>query len=223
MPSSLAELVASDELITLASDTGLVMALGNWVLQNTCEQIRAWMDAGIPLVPVALKITGRQFHHSPIVDNVRSTLEKSGVPAHHLLLELVDTGGRVDPDLIAMKFDQLREMGVTVSVDHFSPNHTSLTAFQGDSSDYVVIGRELISDIIKSPRSAAIVKAVISLAQELGVITVAQGVSNAVQLLWLQEAGCDLAQGLQCGEPMTAEDVSTHLSEPVAESDEEVA
>jgi len=220
LPGTLSDLVSSDDIIAFAAETGLIIPIGKWLLENTVRQIRTWMDAGLPAVPVALKITSRQFQHSPIVDNVRGTLEEFDVPAHQILLELVDTYERIDRDLVALKFNRLRELGVTVSVDYFSQRRTSLVSFHGATSDYVVIGGGLTTDVMKNARSAAITQALIGLAQQLGVITVAQGVQNAVQALWLQEAGCDLGQGVHFGEPMDADAVAAHLQSNPREPDD---
>ena len=192
-------LVPPGEFIGVAEETGLILQLGEWVLRTACRQAAAWPD-----LEVSVNISPAQFRQPDLVQIVRSALADSGLPPHRLELEVTESVLIQQPDAAAKLLDDLKALGVHVAMDDFGTGYSSLSYLQRFHFDKIKIDRSFIWAIGKEPTAKAIVRAVINLADSLGMVTCAEGVETDEQLSALRREGCSEVQGYLFGKPMPA-------------------
>jgi diguanylate cyclase (GGDEF)-like protein len=188
-------LIMPDGFIPLAEESGLIVPIGAWVLEQACRQVRAWQDLGLPLVRVAVNISAVQFRRVDLVDTVRRALTDAGLDAHCLEIELTETAVMSDPEESVEILERLSRMGIVVAVDDFGTGYSSMSYLRRFPIDKLKIDRSFITNIMTSADDAAIVQAIISLAHSLRLTVVAEGVESAEQVAFLQRQGCDQYQG----------------------------
>jgi diguanylate cyclase (GGDEF)-like protein/PAS domain S-box-containing protein len=192
-------LVPPSEFIGVAEETGLILQLGEWVLRTACRQAAAW-----PGLEVSVNISPAQFRQPDLVQIVRSALQDSGLEPHRLELEVTESVLIQQPDAAAKLLDDLKALGVHVAMDDFGTGYSSLSYLQRFHFDKIKIDRSFIWAIGKEPTATAIVRAVINLADSLGMVTCAEGVETDEQLGALRHEGCSEVQGYLFGKPMPA-------------------
>jgi diguanylate cyclase (GGDEF)-like protein/PAS domain S-box-containing protein len=192
-------LVPPIEFIGVAEETGLILQLGEWVLRTACRQAAAWRD-----LEVSVNISPAQFRQPDLVQIVRSALADSGLAPHRLELEVTESVLIQQPDAAAKLLDDLKALGVHVAMDDFGTGYSSLSYLQRFHFDKIKIDRSFIWAIGKEPTAKAIVRAVINLADSLGMVTCAEGVETDEQLSALRREGCSEVQGYLFGKPMPA-------------------
>ena len=197
-------LVMPDRFIPLAEESGLIVPIGAWVVQQACRQVRAWHDQGLPLVRVAVNISAVQFRRADLVDTVRRALTDAGIDAHCLEIELTETALMSDPEESVELLERFSRMGIVVSVDDFGTGYSSMSYLRRFPIDKLKIDRSFITNIMTSGDDAAIVQAIISLAHSLRLTVVAEGVESAEQVAFLQKQGCDQYQGHFFSRPLDA-------------------
>jgi diguanylate cyclase (GGDEF)-like protein/PAS domain S-box-containing protein len=194
-------LVPPAEFIGVAEETGLILQLGDWVLRTACRQAAVWPD-----LEVSVNISPAQFRQSDLVQTVRAALEDSGLAPHRLELEVTESVLIQQPDAAARLLDELKGLGVRVAMDDFGTGYSSLSYLQRFHFDKIKVDRSFIGAIGKEPTAKAIVRAVINLADSLGMLTCAEGVETDEQLSALRREGCSEVQGYLFGRPMPAAD-----------------
>jgi diguanylate cyclase (GGDEF)-like protein len=197
-------LIAPDQFIPLAEESGLIVPIGEWVLREACRQARAWQDQGLPLMRVAVNISALQFRRLDLVATVRRALTDAGNDAQYLEIELTETAVMSDPEESVEILERLSRMGVVVSVDDFGTGYSSMSYLRRFPIDKLKIDRSFITNVMTSADDASIVQAIISLAHGLRLKVVAEGVENADQVAFLQKLGCDQYQGFYFSRPVTA-------------------
>lgn len=197
------ELVAPDKFIPLAEETGLIVPLGEWVLNSACAQAKQWHKSGLN-IKVAVNISGIQIMRSDFVDSVKLALDSSGLPPHLLELEVTESYIMSHIDTVIDTLNRIRELGVTLSIDDFGTGYSSLSYLRQLPIDVLKIDRSFISDIPEDSEDEMIAAAIIAMAQNLRLRVVAEGVETHQQMLFLEERGCDLVQGFFIAKPMTA-------------------
>jgi diguanylate cyclase len=197
-------LVAPDQFIPLAEESGLIVSIGEWVLREACRQVRAWQDLGLPAIRVAVNVSALQFRRLDLVETVRRALSDAGVDARHLEIELTETALMTHPEESVEILERLSRMGVIVSIDDFGTGYSSMTYLRRFPIDKLKIDRSFISNLMTSADDASIVRAIISLAHGLRLKVVAEGVETAEQVACLQKLGCDQFQGFYFSRPVTA-------------------
>lgn len=197
-----AGLVSPARFIPVAEDTGLILPLGAWVLEEACRQNRAWQDAGMPAVPVAVNISALQFRQVQFADVVAGVLAASGLAPECLELELTESVMMDAAERNVAVLDGLRQMGVRVSVDDFGTGYSSLAYLKRLPIDKLKIDQAFVRDIASDPDDASIVGAIIGLAHNLRLEVIAEGVENEAQLDFLQHGGCDQVQGYLFSPPL---------------------
>jgi diguanylate cyclase (GGDEF)-like protein/PAS domain S-box-containing protein len=194
------------QFIPLAEDSGLILAIGEWVLRTACAQNVAWQRAGMAPLPVAVNLSPRQLMQENLVDLVTDVLATTGLAPACLELEITETLLMRDVDKSLSTLHRLKQLGVAISIDDFGTGYSSLNYLKRFPVDTLKIDRSFVNDIAHDPDDAAIVKAIISLAHILQLQVVAEGVETEEQQSFLLENGCDQAQGFLFGRPQTPED-----------------
>jgi diguanylate cyclase (GGDEF)-like protein len=196
------------QFIPIAEDTGLIVASGAWLLEEAAGQLARWRAAraeGLPELHVSVNISVRQLRDSSLVGVVRDVLDRTGLPASALWLEITESGVMVDPEAALCTLRALRYLGVTLCIDDFGTGYSSLSYLRRLPARIVKIDRSFINGVGEDGDNEPIVRAVVGMAHALGQQVVAEGVETAVQRDWLRALGCDLAQGWLYGAPRPAD------------------
>lgn len=198
-------LLQPDSFIGLAEKTGLIIAIGNWVLREACRQMRQWYDQGYHDWRVAVNISALQFCHAGLVDSVASALAQHQLPANCLTLEITETTAMSDADASMHVLQRLAGMGVDLSIDDFGTGYSSLLYLKRLPANELKIDRGFVRDLEHDSDDAAIISAIVALGQALNLRIVAEGVETAKQQDFLTELGCDSLQGFLLGHPLPPE------------------
>ncbi len=195
------------EFVSLAEESRLILPLGEWVLREACRQGRRWLEQGLPGLRVAVNVSPRQFQQRNFAGTVEAALQESGLPAHLLEIELTENAALQNADAAALTLSALRDRGCRIAIDDFGTGYSSLIYLRRFSISAVKIDGSFVRGAPHDPGDAAIVRAVISLCQSLGLDVVAEGVETEEQLAFLREHGCEIVQGFLLGRPVPAEAV----------------
>jgi diguanylate cyclase (GGDEF)-like protein/PAS domain S-box-containing protein len=210
-------LVAPADFIPAAEDTGLILPLGQWALETACAQLAAW--AGRPDtagLSMAVNVSVRQFRHPDFVDTVMATIARTGIPPHRLKLELTESLLADRMEITLAKMGTLKALGVTLALDDFGMGYSSLSVLKRLPLDQLKIDRSFVADLLTDPNDAAISRAIITLAQSLGLGVVAEGVETQAQRDFLIEQGCDHFQGYLFSEPLPIGQLEAYLGTQAA-------
>jgi EAL domain-containing protein (putative c-di-GMP-specific phosphodiesterase class I)/CheY-like chemotaxis protein len=199
------------EFIPVAEECGLILPLGEFVLDAVCRQLIAWRAQNIPVVPVAVNISAVQLQSPGFVDVVRRTLAATGVPPQLLILEITESALMKNACNHAADLQSLRDAGVRVAIDDFGTGYSSLSYLKHLPIDTLKVDRSFIKHVATVAADEAIVGAVLSMAHNLGLKVTAEGVETAEQLGVLRRHGCEVAQGYFFSRPLPAEDCSQLL------------
>ncbi len=206
-------LVPPVEFIPLAEETGLIVAIGAWVVHAVCSQQAAWLRDGVAMVPVGLNLSPMQFREGNIQRLMESTLAANGLDARWVELELTETLVMHDPVDAERTMRALRSKGLQLSLDDFGTGYSSLAYLKRFPFDTVEIDRAFIVEVTQNPDDAAIASAIIAMAHTLRMKVVAEGVETEAQLHFLRNRHCDQMQGYYFSKPVPAADFAAMLSE----------
>jgi diguanylate cyclase (GGDEF)-like protein len=198
-------LVSPGEFIPLAEDTGLIVPIGEWVLRTACMQGRRWREEGFAPIQIAVNICGRQFHDQDLSQTVIRILEETGLPATNLELELTESSIMQDAEFASGVLRRLKTMGIKISIDDFGTGFSSLSSLKKLPIDALKIDRTFVRDATSDSDDAALVMAIITLAHNLRLKVIAEGVETEDQLRFLQLLRCDEIQGFLFSRPLPAE------------------
>ncbi|MGB5742135.1 MAG: EAL domain-containing protein [Sedimenticolaceae bacterium] len=187
--------VSPADFIPLAEESGLIVPIGKWVLQQVCTQLSDWATHGIAQVPIAVNISAKQLACGDLIGTVRDCLEASDITADSIQLELTESVLMSDTDLVVRMLNELKGMGIHTSLDDFGTGYSSLNYLKRFHLGALKIDRSFVRDIETDADDASIVKAIIGLADSLGLDVVAEGVENERQVDFLRRHGCRTAQG----------------------------
>ena len=209
-------MVSPAQFIPVAEDTGLILELGRWVVQEGLSQMRRWRAAGIEPGRLSINVSARQLRTPQFAEQLLLELDAAAVQGQRLELEVTETVLVEHIDAARKLLVRLRERGVRIAIDDFGTGYSSLRYLQDLPFDSVKIDRAFVDAIDSRAGGAAIAEAVISMAHALGKEVIAEGVERPAQLEYLCARGCDLLQGFLLFHPMPAEDLTTVLQEPRA-------
>ncbi|MEC4239036.1 putative bifunctional diguanylate cyclase/phosphodiesterase [Pseudomonas sp. DSV-1] len=212
-------LLLPESFIDLAEKTGLIIPIGDWVLNEACRQMRVWFDQGYSGWRIAVNLSALQFCHTGLVDSVVEALERHRLPANSLTLEITETTAMSDADASMVVLQRLSQMGVDLSIDDFGTGYSSLMYLKRLPANELKIDRGFVRDLEHDSDDAAIVSAIVALGQALGLRIVAEGVETDTQQSFLTTLGCDSLQGFLLGQPLPAEQFmqEIHRAEPVTD------
>ena len=204
--------VQPDEFVPAAEDTGLILELGRVVLSEACRRARAWPDAGGDGVEVSVNLSVRQLAQADLVEQVRRTLEESGLSAARLRLEITESVLVADPAAAAATLRRLKELGARVVMDDFGTGYSSLAALHRLPIDGLKVDRSFVGAMGKDGRAGQVVASVLAMARGLGLEVVAEGIERDDQLAGLRLLGCDAGQGYLFSPPADADAIQALLS-----------
>lgn len=190
------------DFIPVLEDTGIIVTLGEWILQTACAQLRNWLDAGLTLEHVSVNISAHQFRSKRLGLMVAECLETTGLAPECLELELTETLLLEDTDSAIKVLKQFKDMGIGVTIDDFGTGYASLNYLKRFPADALKIDKSFIQGITSAPKDAAIIVATIDMAHALGLTVVAEGVETVEQRDFLRDHGCDWAQGYFYAAPL---------------------
>jgi len=198
-------LVLPSEFIPLAEDTGLIVPIGEWVLRHACVQNKRWQLQGFPALHMAVNMSARQFHEHDVTQTVVRILKETGLAPEHLELELTESSIMRNADFAAGVLNRLKVMGINISIDDFGTGFSSLASLKRLPIDSLKIDQSFVRDMTTDPDEAALVMAIITLAHNLRLKVIAEGVETEEQLGFLHLLRCDEIQGFLFSRPLPEE------------------
>lgn len=204
------------QFIPIAEDCGLIRPIGSWVLRAACEQARAWLDAGLPEITMAVNVSSMELQDEKFLARTIAVLDDTGLDPSCLELELTESVLMKHAESAASILQALRELGVRVAVDDFGTGYSSLSYLRKFPIDALKIDQSFVSQISAAGDDTSIVAAVISMARSLKLRVIAEGVETLEQLLLLQAHECDEAQGYHFSRPVPAAQFAALLGESVS-------
>jgi diguanylate cyclase (GGDEF)-like protein/PAS domain S-box-containing protein len=205
--------IAPSEFIPIAEDTGMILAIGSWVLQQVCHVVAEWKRAGLRPAPVAVNVSALQFAQSDFVSTVADALKKADAPASAIELELTESLIMRDVDTSANLMRELRDIGVKIAIDDFGTGYSSLSYLRRLPADSLKIDKSFLQETEFGPATMALIRAVVVLAHSMGLKVTAEGVESPDQLELVREAGCDRVQGHLFGAALPKEAAERLLRE----------
>jgi diguanylate cyclase (GGDEF)-like protein len=202
-------MVSPVDFIPVAEETGLIIEIGDWVIQQACADAARWPSS----VRVAVNLSVLQFEKTNLLQVVRDALRSSGLPARRLELEITESVLLKEDEATIQTLHQLKALGLRIALDDFGTGYASLSYLRSFPFDQIKIDRSFVQDLGVRADGASIVNAVAELAQKLGMETTAEGVETSEQLRLLQEAGCTQAQGFNFGRPSPASQVMHYFAD----------
>ncbi len=197
--------VSPAEFIPVAESSGLILPIGEWVLQEALSQLRRWDDAGLPEMSMAVNLSAVQFRHDDLPEVVERVLAEVGMPAERLELELTEGAAMDNPAVAITVMNELHARGVRLSIDDFGTGYSSLSYLKKFRVSKLKIDQSFVRDLTEDAEDRAIVDAVIRMAEALGLETLAEGVETEGQLAFLRRQGCQAVQGYLFSRPLPAE------------------
>jgi diguanylate cyclase (GGDEF)-like protein len=197
-------LIPPDTFIPIAERTGLIVQIGEWVIDEACRQVSQWRRTGRPTLTMAVNISALQFSNTRLVPAVKNALERYQLDGEALTLEITESTAMRDVDASLEILERLRALGVRISIDDFGTGYSSLLYLKRLPASELKIDRGFVSELVADGEDAAIVAAIIALGQTLNLKIVAEGVETGAQQDLLTRLGCDSLQGFLLGRPMPA-------------------
>jgi diguanylate cyclase (GGDEF)-like protein/PAS domain S-box-containing protein len=201
------------QFIPMAEETGLIVAIGEWVLNQACSQLKTWHSAGFPHLTMSVNVASRQFKDLTFGHTVRHIIETHNIPAHTLELEITESVLMENSELIMRLLNDLKESGVNLAIDDFGTGYSSLSYLKRFPIDRVKIDQSFVRDLSIDTDDLAIVKAIIAMTKTLRLRVIAEGVETQEQLRLLRNEGCHEYQGYLYAKPMPASEIDKLLQD----------
>ena len=211
-------LVGPLQFISIAEDCGLMLPIGKWVLRESCRQAKAWLDAGLPPVEMAVNVSSVEFRNDEFLESIGTILKETGLEPRYLELELTESVLMQHADFSVPVLQKLKAMGVRLAIDDFGTGYSSLSYLRQFPIDTLKVDQSFIHEINAETDEAAIISAVINMGCRMKHRVIAEGVETAEQLAFLRAHGCDEGQGYYFGRPMPALETATLLELGMATS-----
>jgi diguanylate cyclase (GGDEF)-like protein/PAS domain S-box-containing protein len=212
-------LVYPAEFVPVMEETGMVVRIGDWILEEACRQVAAWSEQGVRDLRVAVNVSSRQFVEGDLVQTVRGALERHGVEPALLELELTESALMVNAEHTIEVLSSLKQMGIKIAIDDFGTGYSSLAYLKRFPIDKLKIDIAFVRDIITNPDDAAIAQAIISMAHSLHMLVIAEGVETRAQMAYLRRHRCDEIQGFHFSRSLAPEAVADMVRENRSQPD----
>jgi diguanylate cyclase (GGDEF)-like protein/PAS domain S-box-containing protein len=209
-------IVSPAEFIPVLEETGMIVAAGEWVLEQACRDIRSWQAASLAAVPIAVNLSARQFRQQDLDTRIRHIVESAGVAAGMVELEITESQLMQDPDHAIRVMRALSGSGIRIAIDDFGTGYSSLAYLTRFPVSSLKIDRSFVAGVLTDPAHAAIARAIIDMAHTLGFIVVAEGVETEGQAAFVRGLGCEQAQGYLFHRPMPEADFRALLGSGAA-------
>lgn len=207
-------LVPPSVFVPIAEETGLIIAIGDWVLATACAQARAWIEMGHPHLQVSVNCSAQQFRRDDYVARIAATLREHHLPASTLELEITESVIMQHTEQVLVHLKELHDMGVKLSLDDFGTGYSSMSYLKRFPIQKLKIDQSFVRDITADPDDAAIATAIIVMAHSLGLTVMAEGVETRQQLAFLKSLKCDQAQGYYFSAPVSSNEFELLLGNP---------
>ncbi len=207
--------VSPAEFIPIAEQTGLIVPIGLWVMEQVAEHLRRWDGMGLPPLVVAVNVSAVQFDRPNLVDELLAVVQRVGVSPSRIEVELTEAVALRDPELAAVTIDRLHDIGFRVSLDDFGTGYSSMSYLKRYAIDKLKIDQSFVRDLAISESDRAIVTAIVRVAHSLKMVSIAEGVETAEQLAWLKSCGCDEVQGYLYSRPLALPDFEAFVQAQV--------
>ncbi|MEK4484348.1 EAL domain-containing protein [Psychrobacillus sp. FSL H8-0484] len=201
-------MISPTEFIPIAEETGLIVPIGKWVLMNACKQMKEWQMQGHSDMNVSVNLSGRQFEEDNLVTIIKDILEEVNLPPELLNIELTENQIIKNTEITIEKMKQIKDLGVSIAIDDFGTGYSSLGYLKNFPIDALKIDRSFIKDLGKADNNAAITNTIITLAQNLNLNVIAEGVETKEQLDFLLSKSCSIMQGYYFSKPIKAEELA---------------
>jgi len=208
-------MVPPAQFIPLAEETGLIVAIGEWVLFEACQQNRAWQEAGLALITMGVNLSGGQFRDDNLRNSIAMALAQSGLQPSYLELEITESMIMQNPERAVGILQDFRDMGMSTSIDDFGTGYSSLGYLKRFPLDALKIDRSFVKDVPGDINDSVITQAIIGLAHSLDLKVIAEGVETDAQLSFLRKQGCEQVQGYIFSKPLPAEEFALLLESGV--------
>ncbi|MDB5816724.1 MAG: hypothetical protein JWQ11_364 [Rhizobacter sp.] len=195
-------LVPPDRFIPIAEESGLIVSIGEWVIETACAQLAQWRREGLPAIKVAINVSRHEMANGGLLATIQASLDRHEVPASQIVVELTESVLMDRVDFIVAQLDAMRAIGLQISIDDFGMGYSSMSYLKRFPIDELKIDRTFVKGMPDDKTDVAIVRALIVLAQSLNMRVVAEGVETVAQHDHLQELGCDVFQGYLCSPPV---------------------
>jgi EAL domain-containing protein (putative c-di-GMP-specific phosphodiesterase class I) len=210
--------IPPSDFIPLAEESGLILALDEWVLNEACRQAKTWQHLGFPSLRVAVNLSAHQFSRPSLPDVVRSALAAAALAPELLELELTETAAMGQPDRVAVVLQELTKLGVHLAIDDYGTGYSICGHLKDFPISRLKIDRSFVAGLPLDRYDCAIVSSTISLAHSIGIEVTAEGVEDTAQADFLLALGCDLLQGYLFAKPMPADQLNRQLEAQLAVS-----
>ena len=199
------------DFIPLAEETGLILPIGEWVLQTACEQSKTWKKSGIPPLKISVNVSGRQMQHVDIAKSLNKAIKQTQIDPQYIEIELTESILMENPEEMITILNKLKKMGVSLAIDDFGTGYSSLSYLKHFPVDKLKIDQSFVKDLNKHADDKAIVLAIIAMAKTLGLQVTAEGIESKKECMFLSENYCDFGQGYYYGKPMQAKEFTKRI------------
>ncbi|GAB6172805.1 hypothetical protein JCM15765_22830 [Paradesulfitobacterium aromaticivorans] len=206
-------LISPAQFIPVAEESELIIPLGEEVLRQACAQATTWLRQGVPLFHLAVNVSAKQFQHPEFVETVRRIVQETELPPDILVLEITESTAMQDVEFTRATINRLKKEGISFALDDFGTGYSSLNYLKQFPVEWLKIDRGFIQDILTHAEDAAIVEAIVQLAQGLHLKLIAEGVEQADQMTLLGVLGCDIIQGYLFSPPLPADGVQVFFNQ----------
>lgn len=203
-------LLAPNKFIEAAEQTGLIIRMGYWALEQACIQLQSWHQRGMPFCPIAVNLSAMQFEHKHLITTLDNLMQKYQIQAKELIVEITESTAMHHIESSIQTFEHLRALGILLAIDDFGTGHSSFLYLKNLPVDELKIDREFIRNLSDGSKDEIILESIIHLAVRLGLIVTAEGVETEQQAQILKRLGCQQLQGYLLGMPLPIENLEQH-------------
>lgn len=210
-------LISPFKFIHVLEEIGLMAQVGEWIITEACNTIKIWLDNGFDPGKIAINLSERQFGDNLLLNSVTNVLQSSGIPANNIEFEITESLMMRDSEITMQTLRGIKNLGIAIAMDDFGTGYSSLAYLKKFPIDILKIDRAFVKDITDDPDDEAIVEAIIAMAKQLKLTTVAEGIETEEQYQFLYERGCEIGQGYLFSKPITAEKMFElhHKKQPI--------